>query len=243
MPMNSWRTLMVVACLTAHGQALLMAPIPKLAVRPCMGSHLPQNVRCAKGPIAMASSASSSSLEQDSGSGRSRIVATLLLPLRLISAIARFLRECMARITMRGGFGTAASKTRERASSIAADSARSAANMVVVEGTATRSFAPPDEVLAFFNYRFSPFYAQLDGSADESSTRAAANKGATRRPGDTVEEGTATPVYWLQHRHAQPPTAAQLGLDRARYELLQELYDEASAAEKQQRGGGRWRGF
>ena len=59
MPMNSWRTLMVVACLTAHGQALLMAPIPKLAVRPYMGSHLRQNVRCAKGPIAMASSASS----------------------------------------------------------------------------------------------------------------------------------------------------------------------------------------
>jgi hypothetical protein len=194
----------------------------------------------------MASSASSSSLNENNGSRGSRILAALMQPIRLFSAIRRFLGEWLAKFKLRGDLGSAGDSKRQQGLSIGSSSVESATNFVVVEGSATRSFAPPNEVLAFFNYRSSPFYAQLDGSDDaDESSKQVTGKGAERAaaPGsDANLDSDAKPLRWLQHRNAKPPTAGQLGLDRARHELLQELYDEASAAEKQQRGGG-WRGL
>ena len=167
-------------------------------------------------------------------------------PLRLFSAIRRFLGNWLAKFKSRGNLDYVGDLKRRQGLGICSSGVESASNFVVVEGSAIRSFAPPNEVLAFFNYRFSPFYAQLDGSddTDQSSERVAGKSAqrATNPDSGAKEDSNAKPLCWLQHKHMQVPTAGQLGLDRARYELLQELYDEASAAEKQRRGGG-WRGL
>ena len=99
------------------------------------------------------------------------------------------------------------------------DGARSIANMLVVAGAATRSVPAPDEVLSFFEYRFSPFYAELPAGAEGT--------GATSEGGATVQ--------WLQHAFARAPGGAQRAADEARLSLLRELYDEALATERLQR--------
>ena len=90
-------------------------------------------------------------------------------------------------------------------------------NLIVTEGVVTRDVPEPDPVLAYFNYRFSPFYATLPDDAQPQVSASAAPTNATLR--------------WLTHRHAQPPTEAEVEADRARLRLLRQLYDEACAEE------------
>ena len=98
------------------------------------------------------------------------------------------------------------------------DEARSLANWLVVQGAATRDAPPVDEVLAYFQYGTSPFYAVLPA---EATLPAPAGKAAR----------------WLAHRAARAQTESQLAVDAARLDLLRELYDEAKAQEKLRRGG------
>ena len=114
----------------------------------------------------------------------------------------------------------------------------SAANLCVVQGLATRDFAPPDDYLLFFDYRFSPFYAEVpsllsaadDSAADETGDSSPAASG----PSDD-------PVRWLRHRRAQNPSDIHFAASEARLQLLRELYDEAK--QNDQRRSGSWRGF
>ena len=105
------------------------------------------------------------------------------------------------------------------------------ANLRVVEGVATRKFEPQDEVLSYFGYADSPFYAVLPEEDQEDQTV-------------SVPTGDASTVRYLQHRMAMPPTSAERDADEGRIEFLRELYEEASKVERSRGGrrGGGWFG-
>ena len=107
---------------------------------------------------------------------------------------------------------------------VALDAGRSLANLLLVQGAATRNVPPVDEVLAYFNYATSPFYAELPASALPAPT-----------------DAPLEVVRWLQHRQARPPSALELAADEARLELLRTVYEEARKLERsRKRGAPRW---
>ena len=150
---------------------------------------------------------------------------------RLISAVRLFFSSLLHKL-----IGTRMDRMQ---AGIACAAGYSAANLCVVQGLATRSFAPPDEVLSFFTYRFSPFYAEIPRLSD-------ADGSATEGPGESspaaTDRASDYPVRWLRHRHAQNPSEIQVAAHEARLELLRELYDEAQRS-NQRRNSGSWRGF
>ena len=81
-----------------------------------------------------------------------------------------------------------------------------------------RNVSPPDPVLAYFEYRFSPFYATLPAES-------------LPLPSALSSPSSGAAVRWLTHRFERPPTEGERMLDSARRELLQQLYDDASAEE------------
>ena len=96
-----------------------------------------------------------------------------------------------------------------------------------VVGSATRSFPPADEVLVYFNYELSPFYAELPPSrvlavVEQSS-------GWSNRLGQSVR--------WLSHAQARSRNGFERASDESRLNLLRELYDEALAEEQRGRVG------
>ena len=82
--------------------------------------------------------------------------------------------------------------------------------------------------MAFFGYKFSPFYAELP--ADAMPTPVATNGSST--------------VRWFRHKFAQEPSEYEIAADEGRRLLLQELYDDAVAEQRRsRRQTGRWLGF
>lgn len=216
--------------LLSAAQAFLLYP----NARPT--SILPARTRvcnCAAGVLPAAGSGDHGSvgglhiynwLTQKQKSLLSAVVATLR---RFLLSTRRFfssliLRLGIERVTVTSGVG------------ISGDSARTSANLCIVEGAATRNVAEPDQALAFFNYDLSPFYAvteSLDHNGDGDDSTDGPSVAAT---GNGV-------VRWLQHGSARMPTDLELGADEARRAFLAELYAEALKVEKQRRGG-KWLG-
>lgn len=162
---------------------------------------------------------------------------------QMFVALTRLVRSVLSVFTDRSG-GALGSRRRDQGSGVVCDGTRSSSNLAVVKGTATQTFAAPDEVMAFFNYRTSPFYTQMPEAPADTSAEQIDGEATGSDPLSSVAEGSgeASSALWLRHRHRQRPNQAQLQFDQGRREFLQELFDEASAAEKQRRGGGQWRG-
>ena len=160
---------------------------------------------------------------------RNKLRATIsdaLGPLRRLLALAWRLVE-RALLSLRKLFAAARSESRLAVvpfDVVALDSARSLGNLLLVGGAAMRTVPPVDEVLAFFRYSSSPFYAELPAEA------------ATAGSSSSVPAAATTSVCWLQHRYARPRSDVQRACDEGRLLLLRELYDEALAQERLQRG-------
>jgi hypothetical protein len=179
-------------------------------------------------PVALAASAAAHAQHRDDEWTTVRApvaLAAALDPLRrLLSAISRLIGGVLLRWLPRARAAPRVDVVPRDV--LAADGARSAANLLVLKSVATRSVPAPDDVLVYFNYRLTPFYAELPANVSVPATAAV---------GGTVR--------CLQHRHAQAPSEFQLAADEGRLELLRELYDEAAAQERLQRGAARWRAF
>lgn len=94
-----------------------------------------------------------------------------------------------------------------------------------VVGSATRSFPPADEVLVYFNYELSPFYAELPPKRVQAVVDQAS--GWSSRLGQSVR--------WLSHAQARARNGFERASDESRLNLLRELYDEALAEEQRGR--------
>ena len=136
--------------------------------------------------------------------------------LRLVSGVLQFLRDSRE----------ASSQTLAFIPSdvVALDGSRTLDNLYVVACAATRDVPPVAEVLTFFNYGVSPFYAQLPAEAAP--------------PVPALPTGSDTAVRCLRHRYARVPSEFQIAADEGRIALLRELYGEALQRENLQRG--RW---
>jgi hypothetical protein len=148
----------------------------------------------------------------------------LLKPIRrMLATIAQFFGRLVRRFT-----GASKLPTAPTALTLLCSGERSIANLVLVQGLATRNVPVPDEMLAYFGYNFSPFYAELPLPAEQPSS----SSDEAAPPGDN---GSAA-VRWLRHRCA--PLVDEFGceLDQGRLRLLRELYEEALS---QERGFGR----
>ena len=87
--------------------------------------------------------------------------------------------------------------------------------------------------MAFFNYRFSPFYTSLPNN---SADRLDADLVPPSRAASDVNASEDPAARWLRQRRVQPSNKAQQQLDAGRRAFLQELYDEARPTEKLRRG-------
>lgn len=141
------------------------------------------------------------------------LFAALLRPVRqLLRAVTDFFLRLRRRISgVRDLQGAVAAKP---AVARSLSSQRTIANLQVVEGVATRDFPPQDEVLAYFGYPTSPFYATLPPEASE-------------------DLGVALPasnpkVRWLEHRFARPPSDIERASDEGRMRFLRKLFDETA---------------
>ena len=155
----------------------------------------------------------------------SGFLAVALRPLRrLFAAVRRLIENALQ--YLRDAQALASDVPVLPRSVVAIDGALSLSNLFVAAGTVTREVPPANEVLAFFNYGLSPFYAELP---TEAAPKAAA-----------LPSGADSAVRCLRHRHARAPSEYQVAADEARLSLLRELYDEALARDRLQRGAGRW---
>ena len=94
-------------------------------------------------------------------------------------------------------------------------------NFVVVDNTATSSSpSAAEEVLLYFNYQLSPFYAQLPPNA---------SKEVEPRPAGSP---SPPPVQWMRHRLSKPVSELDAASDASRLRLLRELYADAQAEER-----------
>ena len=136
---------------------------------------------------------------------------------RLVTGALRYLR----------GIGAAATSRVEVVPSdtVPLEGARSIDNLVLVQGEATRSFPPPDELLLYFNYGLSPFYAELPQS---------------EAPAVVAPTEAGSSVRWLRHRYTRVSNEFQRAADEGRLSLLRELYADAEAQERSARGSPRW---
>jgi len=179
----------------------------------------------AHAPVALASSASRlgghHSQHQSAVARGTALLALVLRPLRrLVEGLSRLVRAALGKLPAGGTTllgGGAVVDVAPRAA-VDLDGARSLANLVVVSGEATRSVPPANELLAYFNYRLSPFYAELPASASVAAPPSAGDE-----------------VRWLRHRHARTRSEFQLAADEGRLALLRELYEDAVAQERVRR--------
>ena len=148
----------------------------------------------------------------------------MVLSLRLrVAAIWQLLRDALQSLWASWIAGSALEAVPRDV--VALDGAAAVASLCVVRGVATRSVPPADEVLSFFNYRLSPFYAELPAEA---------------LPAPSAEAGSSDSVRWLRLLDAREPSEFAIAMDEGRRSLLQQLYDEALATERSRRRGGGW---
>ena len=157
------------------------------------------------------------------------LVAAALRVRQLFAAIARWLLQWLPSASLAAS--ASASFEAVPRGAVAIDGARSAANLLVVQGAATRSVPPPNEMLVFFGYGLSPFYAELGAS----ETAKAGGESRKKSGG-----GAGSSVRWLRHKFTRVPNEYQLAADEGRLDLLRELYTEASVQERKRRNAARW---
>ena len=237
------RAVLILAAAAALSEAAFLAQPPMLGVRSCtaraaMAPALPTSPRRRSRLLAtpIAASAAASLRDHDHGHNHNRrSVARATSLVALAVAIRRWLVAAWRSVVggvrgiLTGGvLATGTASNSPPTLTLVHSGARSISNLLVTEGVATRSVPAPDPVLAYFNYRFSPFYAALPAtdvlSASPPSPAASA-------------EGQ---VRWLTHRYERPPTEGERLLDSARRNLLQQLYDEACAEERRASSPGAW---
>jgi len=166
------------------------------------------------------------------------LLAALLRPLRrLLATLVRVVGSLARRISGKTGLIGASAIPNPLPGSAA-----TIESLQVVEGVATRDATPPDEMLGYFGYNFSPFYMAAPTGDEESKVESLASidQEATEAASGAARRAA---VRWLRCGHARELTEFESASDDARLRLLRELYADAVAEEQLQRNRPPWAGL
>ncbi|KAL3903011.1 MAG: hypothetical protein SGPRY_011840 [Prymnesium sp.] len=135
----------------------------------------------------------------------------------ILKRAVRTIRRLLARVVLfvRSLFGSLFSEQPPTSDNIF--SRDDVAKMRVMRGTATRSFATPDEAYLYFDYTFTPFFSAL--------------------PANSTLKGRAanSTVRWLQWADAQRVSELEIASDATRLAFLRSILEEARDIEKENR--------